>query len=131
MTIPAPLLLKKEQVAVIIGSSPDSVACAVKRHRTDLAPTPIKIGRRNYWTPESVQAWVAAQAAAQGQAAVQASAQAQDTASKSSQASSAAPMASTPPRRGRPTKAEARAKIAVSAAKAAAKAALNPTKEGE
>ena len=128
MTIPAPLLLKKEQVAVIIGSSPDAVACAVKRHRTDLAPTPIKIGRRNYWTPESVQAWVAAQATAQGQAAAQASAQAQNT---TSQPSSATPTASTPPRRGRPTKAEARAKVAVSAAQAAAKAALNPAKEGE
>lgn len=110
-----PSLLVKEQVAKRLNRSPRAIAQAAWAGNEALVPLPIKIGRRWFWRPEDVDAWIAAQAAAQA------------VSRKPSSSSSPAPA---PKRRGAPTKVERRAK-AQAAAFAEAKAAQASQTSGE
>ena len=94
-------LLSATQVAGVLGRTVNAINLAASRRDERLAPLPIKVGRRNYWTMESVKAWIAAKA---GKAA-----------EKQAQAQAA------PRHRGRPKKGEERQSARIS----------KPAKDGE
>lgn len=84
-----------EDISTILGKSIAAIHGHLARKQYDAVPPPMKLGRRLAWLVESVEAWIEAkaQAAADG-------------------AENVKKRISTPaaPKRGRPTKTEARAK---------------------
>lgn len=84
-----------EEMSIILGKTIAAVHGHLSRRQFDAVPRPMKLGRRLAWLVESVEAWIEAKA----QAAVD-------------DAENVKNRISTPaaPKRGRPTKVEARAK---------------------
>lgn len=86
--------LNIEELATILGKSIAAIHGHLARKQYDAVPPPIKLGRRLAWLVDAVDAWI-------DEKAIQADAKAK-----------AAPNHSLPPtrRRGRPTKAEQKAR---------------------
>ena len=83
-----------EELATILGKSIAAVHGHLARKQFDAVPPPMKLGRRLAWLVDGVDAWIDAKAA-------QAAAQTEEYRDF---------MQAPPRRRGRPTKAEARAR---------------------
>lgn len=83
-----------EELSTILGKSLAAVHGHLARKQFDAVPPPMKLGRRLAWLVESVDAWIE-------QKAVQAAAQSEEYQNL---------MTAAPKKRGRPTKAEAKAK---------------------
>lgn len=66
--ITTPRLLRKEQLAPMLGRTVRAIALAATARNENLVPLPIKIGRGLFWTVESVQDWITKKAASQGTA---------------------------------------------------------------
>jgi predicted DNA-binding transcriptional regulator AlpA len=83
-----------QEMATILGKSASAIHAHLARKQFDAVPPPMRLGRRLAWLVEAVDAWIAAKAA-------QATAQAEEYKEF---------MQAPPKRRGRPTKAEVKAR---------------------
>jgi predicted DNA-binding transcriptional regulator AlpA len=83
-----------EEVSTILGKSIAAVHGHLARKQFDAVPPPMKLGRRLAWLVDSVDAWI-------DEKALQAAAQSEEQ---------QAFMQTAPKRRGRPTKAEVKAR---------------------